>query len=162
MMKRLDKGLDYFGFKPNYAPERAWTTIKGNLDNIMQHAKEKSDSIDSLFKRINLGDKLSEASSSLVKTMIIPFKQELLETGKLVEMQKSLKEETIQVRIVSNYFIKKKLVKQIISNIVLLIDTLNPIQLQLGTFIRLNICIHCQIKLLNISRVSADLSELGK
>ena len=99
MIKRSRKYLNYFGFGPNYVPERAWTTIEKELQRIMRNAKQQSDNVNNILSKIDNVDVLSSGFAEIQRASVIPFQEQLKETRKLVKLNKNLKKSTITVRI---------------------------------------------------------------
>ena len=97
MVRRIDNGLNFFGLKSNYAPERAWTTTGEILEQIMKRAKDENDNINNILSNLNLVDVLAEGFSEVQKVNTYSFEDEIKETNKLIELQQSLKKKTIEV-----------------------------------------------------------------
>ena len=97
MIKRIDLGLNFFGYRETYVPERSWKTIGNELTFVLKNAEDESKEVNSVLQRIETISVLSAGFKQVKKLNIVPFEQELSETEKLIQLQQYLKKKTISV-----------------------------------------------------------------
>ena len=97
MIKRIDTKLNYVGYKSNYAPESQWTYIMDQLETVLRDAKTQSDKVNNILERIETIDVLEDGFQNIQQADIDIFESKLQETQRLIELQKALKRETINV-----------------------------------------------------------------
>ena len=98
LIKRINLGLNFFGYKPTYVPDRSWKDIQDELHKVLTNAEKESKSVNSILEKIERNSVLSDKFKQVESLNILPFEKELDETKKLIELQQSLKKKTIKVR----------------------------------------------------------------